>query len=117
MKASELFPSRFLRAADLQDRILPAVIDKISVEDVGGEGRPGDTKPVITLRGRKKQLILNKTNTFALARAYGDELDDWVGKRIEIYPDTTQMQGKIVACIRVRAPLQAADPDSDMPDL
>ena len=36
----------------------------------------------------------------------GDETDNWPGHRIELYPDKTQMGGKPVDCIRVRAPAQ-----------
>lgn len=34
-------------------------------------------------------LSLNKTNARALARAYGWESDDWIGKEIELYAGET----------------------------
>ena len=33
-------------------------------------------------------------------------IEDWIGKKIELYPSTTQMGGKTVECIRVRSPAQ-----------
>lgn len=109
MKASELFPSKYMKAGDLNGRYITATISKIEVVDVGGEGKEADVKPVMTFANRKKQLIMNKTNTMHLAEEFGDELDGWLGKSIEIYPDKTQMQGKIVDCLRVRLPQTEAE--------
>lgn len=105
-KASELFPSKYLKASDLAGKFVRAIIGKIEIIDVGGKGEAGDTKPVVSLKNRSKQLVLNKTNTVTLAKAFGDELDDWAGEEIEIYPDTVSMQGQIVDCIRVRKPIE-----------
>lgn len=112
-KASELFPSKYLKAADLGGKYVTAVLGKIEVIDIGGEGKPGDMKPVVHLRNRSKQLVLNKTNTMVLAKAFGDELNDWSGEEIEIYPDTVPMNGQIVDCIRVRKPIER-DFDDDI---
>jgi len=105
-KVSELFPSKYLRASDLAGKYMRATISKVEVIDVGGQGKAEDTKPVLSLKNRSKALVMNKTNSYALAKAYGDELDDWVGKEVEVYPDVTQMQGRTVDCIRCRQPLQ-----------
>ena len=56
---------------------------------------------------------LFKLGRTRLAKAFGDELDDWAGEEIEIYPDTVSMNGAIVDCIRVRKPL-AQDFDDDV---
>ena len=39
-----------------------------------------------------------------------DELDDWKGKLIELYPDRTGFGGKMVDCLRVRAPQGVTKP-------
>jgi hypothetical protein len=39
------------------------------------------------------QLSLNATNTRALARHYGMESDDWVGKEIELTVGSVEFQG------------------------
>lgn len=104
MKMSELFPSKYLKAADLQGRTIRATIEKIGIEDLSGEGKPGETKPVLYFRDRKKLLVLNKTNGMTLAQALGDDTDSWIGKEIEIFPTQTQMQGNVVSCLRVKLP-------------
>jgi hypothetical protein len=47
------------------------------------------------------QLSLNKTNFEALARAYGMESDDWLGKEVELLVGEVLYQGKPQEAIRV----------------
>jgi hypothetical protein len=61
-------------------------------------------KIALHFQGTDKSLALNKTNAFAIALMYGEETGGWIGRQIEIYPDTTMFGGKMVPCIRVRAP-------------
>ena len=67
MKVSETYQSRFLKAADLSGRTMRATIERYEVEDLGGEGKAGDTKPVLYFKDRKKGLAMNKTNALTLA--------------------------------------------------
>ena len=113
-KVSETFPSTYMKAVDLNGRFISATISKVEIVDVGGEGKPGDVKPVMHFSNRKKALVLNKTNAGTLAKDLGDEMDDWMGQSIEIFPTTTEMQGKTVDCLRVRLPQTEADDDVDV---
>jgi len=97
MKVSGIFPSNYLRAADLNDRNVTVVMDKIVVEDIGD-----DVKPVVYFRGKKKGLVLNKTNANNISVAYGDETDDWIGQEIILYPTIVDYQGRSVEAIRVK---------------
>lgn len=99
MKISSAFPSAYLKAADLQDRNLKVVMDRVEMEDIGG-----DHKPILYFQGKDKGLVLNKTNSNNIAAAYGDDTDMWSGQEIILYPAMTDFQGKTVPCIRVRAP-------------
>ncbi len=62
MKISEAFPSNFLKAQDLNGHVCKAVIADIKVQDVGGQGRAEDHKPILLLQGKTKGIVLNKTN-------------------------------------------------------
>jgi hypothetical protein len=47
------------------------------------------------------------TNWDAVAEITGeDDTEKWPGHKVELYPTTTEMKGKIVDCIRIRAPAQ-----------
>ena len=101
MKFSLMFPSRFIRAADLEGKSFPLVIEKIECESVV---KDEDPKPVIYFRGGKKGLVCNQTNAAVLALNFGDDTDGWIGKTVILYPTKTQFAGKLVDALRLRLP-------------
>ena len=110
MNIKKSFPSRWLKASDLNGRAVKVEIDKVIDEDIGGED-----KPVLYFAGKEKGVVLNKTNADVLADAFGDETDEWAGSKVELYPAKTQFQGKLVDCIRVRTIVPAASDDEEPP--
>ena len=98
MRVSDAFPSQYLKAGDLQGRTVKVIIDRYTVEDVGD-----DRKPVIYFVGKEKGLVLNKTNASEIAFTYGDDMDDWGGKEIELFSMMVSFQGKNMPGLRVRA--------------
>lgn len=112
MKVSSLFPSKYLRADDLQDHEVQCTIADVRVEDVSGDGT--DDKPVLYFEGKDKGLVLNKTNSMVIASSYGDDTDDWQGKPVVLYPTKTQYQGKLVPCLRVRIPVPSVEEDEPL---
>lgn len=105
MKVSDAFPSRWLSASDLNGGNARVTISRVEIEKIGD-----DTKPVIYFKGKTKGLVANKTNSKAIADVYGDEMDDWPGNEIILFPITTDFQGKMVEAIRVRAPTAKDNP-------
>ena len=103
MKMSSAFPSRYLKAADLDERKVLLRMSHVEMEDVAGTG-PDSTKPVLYFKGKKKGLVLNVTNARTIASAYGDDTDAWEDRQIELYPTETEFQGKVVPCLRVCIP-------------
>jgi len=101
MKLNEAFPSKWLKAADLEGQQRLVTIESVRLEAVE-EGKPA--KPVIALRGLTQGLVLNKTNANTLAGFLGDDTDTWSGKKIVLFPTQAEFQGKVVDCIRVRQP-------------
>ena len=111
MKRSELFPSRFLRHADLQSRPQTVVIKEVTLEDVGDDAKQ---KPVLYFRGKVKGFVLNATNYDAIAATYGDDTDDWSGQPVELYPTKVPFKGQLTDAIRVRIP-QPKSPSASPP--
>jgi hypothetical protein len=105
MRVSEVFPSKYLAAEDLDNKNVRLTISNVEIEKLGE-----DTKPVIYFRGHKKGLACNKTNAKSIAAAYGDEMDEWIGSEIILFPVLTDYQGKSVPAIRVRAPQPKDNP-------
>jgi hypothetical protein len=122
MKRDEVFPSKYLKATDLNNPIV-VTIDSAPLEMLKNpEGRE-QHKTVLYFKGAKKALPLNVSNWDTVAEICGEDTDDWPGAKIELYATKTQMGGKMVDCIRVRAsrdaaaktdaPPKAAEPDAD----
>lgn len=103
MDISTAFPSKFLKAADLQGKTYKLLIKGVEMEDIGG-----DHQPVLYFMKTDKGVVLNKTNTNAIASVYGYETNVWTGKEVEIFPATTMFKGQTVPCIRIRVVPPAA---------
>jgi len=99
MNVNEAFPSKYIKASDLQGKGVAITIEKLLVEAIGEDK---DERPVLYFVGGKKGLVLNKTNAAEIADQHGDEMDHWMGKQIELYPSRTQYLGKMVDCVRTR---------------
>jgi len=99
--------NNFLKAADLKGRATVVTIEKNQLEKVG-QGDEAKSKNVLYFQGLKKSLVLNVTNADVLIDAFGFETQDWPGSEIELYPTTTDYQGKRVDCIRLRVPEKPA---------
>lgn len=102
---SEAFPGTYIKAADLKDRTSRVTMDRVMMEDVGG-----DHKPVLYFTGKDRGLVLNKTNANNIVAAFGDDTDGWHGGEIELFPTMVDFQGKSVPAVRVRVPPRAAQP-------
>ena len=67
-------------------------------------------KLCLTFAGKEKTMVVNKTNATAIAHVYGNDPDSWVNKSIFLFTTKTEFNGKSVDCIRVRVPLEQAQP-------
>lgn len=101
MNVNDAFPSKYLRASDLQNREHTLTISNIVMEEMNGD-RGKQSKPVAFFQGAQKGLVLNKTNSLTIAAAYGDEMTAWFGRQIVLFPAMDRMAGEMKPCIRVR---------------
>src|SRR5687768_16485282 len=103
MRIGQAYPSKYLKASDIPDgQFVPVTIDRVECEDVSGGDGEGETKPVIYFAGKTKGMVLNKTNANVIAGVYGDETDDWTGKKILLYQTEVEFGGKMVPALRVK---------------
>jgi hypothetical protein len=100
MRVSEMYPSKYLSAADLQGREHVVEIDRVVEEEIG---RDRVSKQLMYFRGRTKALVLNKTIVRAVAEFLDDETDEWRGQRVTLFPTTTQVGDEVKPCVRVKA--------------
>lgn len=110
MKVSEAFASnaKYLKSEHLNGRTVTVTISHVTLEKVGS-GTDAKNKPILYFQGKELGLALNVTNATILENAYGDEMDDWSGERVELYTEMVMFEGKRVPGLRVR-PVKSAAP-------
>ena len=90
MKRNDLFPSKWLKGATLSgDANL--TITTLLQEELGDDRQE---KPVLYFKEVEQGLVLNATNYDTIASLYGEETDNWVGKKITIYPTEVTFSGR-----------------------
>lgn len=104
MNINTLFPSKYVKAADLNGRRINVTISRVSLEQMGN---PPERKPVLYFEKAAKGLVMNKTIGMSIAHLHGDETDGWKGKRITLYPTQVSAFGKMNDVIRVAGTIPA----------
>jgi hypothetical protein len=112
----EALPGRYLTGEDLEGEVV-VTIDRVVLESFRDpRTRVEARKPVMYFQRAKRGLIVNRTNWRAVADLYGDESDNWPGKRIALVGVMVDAYGKQTRAVRVRpvrpapAPTAAASP-------
>ena len=90
-----------------KDMIL--TIKSVSREMITGTGGKKEECPVCHWHENQKPMILNVTNMKTIAKMYGNFIEGWSGKRVQIYASTTKFGGDTVECLRIRK-----DPPEDV---
>jgi hypothetical protein len=115
MKKNDVFPSKYLKCADLNGKPITVTIQAATYELLKSPEGKEQNKIVLSFQGAKKTLPLNITNFDSCAGICGDDTDNWPGHKIELYPAKTQMGGKTVDCIRIQSPGQRELPPTPPP--
>ena len=100
MNINEAFPSKYLKASDLQGRTISVTMARVEKEDIG----KGEKKLILYFQGKQKGMVLNKTNANNIAHLYGPDTTDWEGREITLFEAMVDFQGKTVPALRVRGP-------------
>jgi hypothetical protein len=105
MTRDEVFPSKYLKAADLKSKPQIVTIECAPYETLKSLEGKETRKIVLYFKNAHKSLPLNATNFDAVCDATNCfDTEHWAGQRIELYPTKTTMGGKPVDCIRIRRP-------------
>ncbi len=100
MNIKSLLSGKWLKAHDLPDGDVSVTITKFSHEGQYNDGK--EAYAVTFAEFPNKMLGLNSVNTKTIAKLYGDETDEWVGKRITLYATEVDNRGEMVLGIRIR---------------
>lgn len=120
MRVSDALDKNFLFAGDLDNKDVTLTIDRVApAGSVKAENGQVIDKIVLYFKGTNKGLVLNTGNARAIQVQHGNEWDTWTGKKVTLFPTTTDIakgmaeknrnviladKGKMVTvpCIRVR---------------
>ena len=98
---NDVFPSKYLKASDLNGQARNAVIERVEKEKM----QTGEQKLVAYFRNGTKGMVLNKTNCKTIAHiAMSDETADWIGQVVQVFVADVEFQGEMVAALRLRQP-------------
>ena len=83
---SQLYPRWHLKLEDLQGKAHDVTIGQVEYRAVMPVPGQTEQKLVLHFEDRQRALILHKTNALTMAKAYGEQPEDWTGKSITIKP-------------------------------
>jgi sucrose-6-phosphate hydrolase SacC (GH32 family) len=113
MNINAAFPSKYIKASDLDGKTVTVTIREVKIEQIG---RENDPKPVIYFSGKDKGMVLNKTNARKIAQIVGAaDTEQWTGAKIALFATEVEFSGDMVEAIRVKpapATAKAAPPVS-----
>lgn len=113
MKISEAFPSKYLKADELEGDVT-YTIREVQMETIG-QGQDADEKPVVYFEETEKGLALNKTNANTISGLHGGDTDYWTGKKITLFSTEVDFQGRQTLAIRIRMRKPAPKPQGARP--
>ena len=83
-----------------------------------GHGANAASNPVVRFKGKTAGLVLNKINSTTIVASFGNDSDEWIGRKCVLFATTCTYQGDPnTDCVRVRIPKQneekppAAEPE------
>lgn len=103
MKVSDIAPSKYMKAhVDVpEDGTVTATITNVTQEK--GQGDDGDYSiNLLHFQEHEKPLKLNVGMLKVLEALYGDETDDWRGKRVILFCTVQGFGGKDYNVIRIK---------------
>ena len=101
MKAHDVFPSKWLAAADLNGKQPVVTIDHVDWATF----TDGTKKRAVYFVGKEKALTLNATNFNMIVEITGEDDDDnWAGHKVRLLSARVDFKGKMVDALRVDYP-------------
>lgn len=91
-----------LKASDIEGDELDAVVESWRTHKFDGDE---NTTVFLKLEGQEKEFRVNYTNAQRISEMYGKDIEDWVGKKLTLMPDTItkgKYKGQETIIVRVR---------------
>ncbi len=118
----DIYQSKYISGEELKGRthVLEVLKWEVAELRVNPRSEEVDTRILLSLKGAKKKLKLNKTSALTLAAAYGDNPDDWVGQRVSLDVERKnghpRLVGKQRSMVVMATPVAGGPRDSEPHD-
>lgn len=99
----KLFDYRYLSAEELQKDVVLTIKEIKRDEEMFNQADQSMVKkPVVYFKETTKGVVLNPTNAKGISKALGTAYqEDWVGKKVKLYPAMVRAFGENVLAIRI----------------
>lgn len=97
----DLFPSKWLKADDVEDGDMVLTVKELKQEKMGPDDSDGEVKPVLYFEETDKGLVLNLTNAKTIQGLYGKNIENWIGKKVALFWTEVGFKGEMKPAIRV----------------
>lgn len=81
----ELYPGRFIKASEFKGKQVTLRIATVHIEELIGDKGP-QIKGIIAFERTEKVWAINRTNGVCVKMMFGSKVQDWVGKRVTLFP-------------------------------
>ncbi len=103
MKVGEMIESKYLKQSDVDD-VVTVTVQGIKKVNVARDDEDPDYKWTVKFNEFAKPMVLNVTNLKRMAKALGEDTDDWMGNMVQLYVDPDiEFGGNVVGGLRIRA--------------
>jgi hypothetical protein len=117
MNIEQLYPKKWLSAADLAGRCVTVTISAVSLEQVRNpRTNREEPKLAVAFEGKQKRLLLNKTQAYALAAIGSKETDGWAGMQVTLSPAVAPNGAQTIAIGPALAREKDAGSPPDVPE-
>jgi hypothetical protein len=105
VKYSQEFAGRYLKATDLEGLPQPVLVTVSNVETETARSKSGESKVHVLYTDKfEKGVVFKKQMGLVLANAFGDDMDDWVGREIGLVTREQEFGGDTFTVIRFIIP-------------
>lgn len=106
----QLFPGRFIKAGEFGGKDVTLTIAEIHLEALPQDKGGDRVRGVIQFKETQKGWVLNRTNGECLKAMWGRAPNEWVGRKVTLYPTMVQFGKSKELGIRVRGSPELESP-------
>jgi len=114
----KFFSYKFISAEELDGKEVILTIAEITTDEVYSQSaRAKEKKAALKFRETDKMVILNATNARKITEIMGTpQVENWIGKRICLYPLAIQAFGQNVDAIRIKNVPASSPKETPVPE-